>query len=140
MPTWEDLIRQNAGLPIQQAANRLGQATDELVDPRLEALKKLAASQGAQMPSGNAGGVVPNAPVPQQAPPMGGGGGGMGSSMSPGAGTVDEIQAHNKALLDMYNQRTQDLAPPPEEDMSGYKKVDRFSNLKSKLNDDEDEE
>lgn len=121
------------GAPIQQGAQNLGNA----LDAKMQALHKLsrgsAAGPGLQPQQTQQMQVQPPPP-----PEMGGSTGGPTQM-----GTLDVMAAQRQKILDMYNAASQEQqhANQPDEDMSGYQDVKPFQNLKSKIQDpDEDDE
>lgn len=125
MASYEDLLRQHLGQPVQAGAQQLGQSADDAMD-KLRALQQVSQQ---------------NAPQPQQmqhmAPPVPDQ---SGAAIANGE-MWQRIQQHDaqmKAQMDAEDaQHAKDEA---EFDPSQYKDVpkDKFSGLKSKLQDEEE--
>lgn len=85
------------GAQVQQGAQNMGQALDASIDPRLQALHKIAGSAAG-----------PGLPPQQQMPPPPMAGAPMGG---PQMGTMDEMAAYRQKMLDMYNAASEENKP-----------------------------
>jgi hypothetical protein len=128
MSAWEDYLRQNAGLPIQQSVGQAGQLTDDqILAMKQQAMQAMAASP-SQAP--NAPPIPPTPPVPNVQP--------NSPSMTPqdaqsrmnamiaaplsGGAALDFDTAAKMRAANLAAQAPSQQATPSE-DMSGYTDV-----------------
>jgi cell pole-organizing protein PopZ len=148
MPSYEDLLRQNVGMPIQNQANQMGQQADQMAQQKLQALHALSAQQTPP--------PQPMAPPPQP-PPQQPEAQPNSPTMSP-ADQQTRMQALTQAPLTMQQvaaklraQADEDAAHQAsmnadEDDVEAHKSEykdypSKFDRLKSKLNSsDEDDD
>lgn len=149
MSAYEDWLRQQAGIPIQQGAQAMGQVADQGVlaaQMKLQAMKALAQKMGG---AGQGQGMAQLPPQNQMVPEV------LPNAPSMTAGDAQSRMGAMIQAPDQMAQAAQRLKAQAEldaaaekhqndietQDMSGYSDVPKkFDGLKKKLNKDEDDE
>lgn len=152
MATYEELIRQHIGMPLQQGAQQLGQLTDQAAQAaqqKLAALQAVSAKQAPpqQMPQAIAQApdqseVLPNDPSMSAADAQS-----RQQAMLNAPLTMDQVAAKLRAQADEDAAQQAHQNSIEDQDMSGYtdvpsqvQKQARFKQLKQKVAPQDDEE